>query len=63
MANEKDPAKETPKEDNKDALKPDKGTTNTTDPQENMEGPISSLVQGAKEDMEEKGAEKKEEGE
>lgn len=26
-------------------LKPDKGTEHTTDPQENMEGPISSLMQ------------------
>ena len=39
--------------DEKDALiKPDPKTLNTTDPQDEMEGPISSLVQGAKEGME-----------
>lgn len=33
------------KESNKDAaVKPDKETLNTTDPQEHMEGPISSLM-------------------
>ena len=26
-------------------LKPDAGTTHTTDPQENMEGPVSSTIQ------------------
>ena len=39
--------------DEKDApIKPDPKTLNTTDPQDEMEGPISSLVQGAKEGME-----------
>lgn len=42
--------------------KPDPGTTNTTDPQEHMEGPISSLMQNAEENFEEKGAEKGDEG-
>lgn len=27
-----------------ESLKPDAGTTNTTDPQENMEGPVSSSM-------------------
>ena len=41
------------KEQHKDAaVKPDPKTINTTDPQDEMEGPISSLVQGAKEGME-----------
>ena len=44
---------ESAKEQNKDApIKPDPKTLNTTDPQDEMEGPISSLVQGAKEGME-----------
>lgn len=38
--------------------KPDPGTTNTTDPQEHMEGPVSSLMQNASEGFEEEGAEK-----
>jgi hypothetical protein len=39
--------------DNKDAaVKPDEETLHTTDPQEHMEGPISSLVQGTKEGLE-----------
>lgn len=29
---------------NHSGLKPDPGTTHTTDPQENMEGPVSSLM-------------------
>jgi hypothetical protein len=41
------------KKDNKDAVvKPDPETLHTTDPQDHMEGPISSLVQGAKEGAE-----------
>ena len=40
--------------ENEDALiKPDPETLHTTDPQENMKGPISSLMQGIKEDFEE----------
>ena len=39
---------------NEDAVvKPDPETLHTTDPQEHMEGPISSLVQGVKEKVEE----------
>lgn len=45
MADEKiEPAKPDPS--NKDAsIKSDPGTTETTDPQEHMEGPLSSLMQ------------------
>lgn len=36
------------KEDNKDAaVRPDAETLNTTDPQEHMEGPLSSLMHDA----------------
>lgn len=42
-------------------LKPDKETLNTTDPQEKMEGPISSLIQGIKETGEDNNEETKEE--
>ncbi|MEO6314746.1 MAG: hypothetical protein ABIU63_13630 [Chitinophagaceae bacterium] len=39
------------KKDNKDAVvKPDAETLHTTDPQDHMEGPISSLVQGVKDE-------------
>ena len=38
------------KSDEKDpAIKPDQETLHTTDPQEHMEGPISSIVQAVKE--------------
>jgi hypothetical protein len=33
--------------------KPDPETLHTTDPQENMEGPVSSMMQGIKETAEE----------
>ncbi len=33
-------------------LKPDPETLHTTDPQENMEGPVSSIVQHIKEEAE-----------
>ncbi len=44
-------------------VKPDPGTTNTTDPQEHMEGPLSSLMKGAEDafDEDKNGAEEKEE--
>ena len=39
---------------NKDAaVKPDEETLHTTDPQEHMEGPFSSVMQGVKEGFEE----------
>jgi hypothetical protein len=45
--------KDKEKADNKDAaVKPDQETLHTTDPQEHMEGPISSLVKGAGEELE-----------
>ena len=43
--------------ENNVALKPDQETLHTTDPQEHMEGPISSLMQKA-----EKGFEKEDTG-
>lgn len=47
------------KEDNKDAaVKPDAETLNTTDPQEHMEGPISSLIHKTGEAFESEEAEK-----
>lgn len=40
--------------DNNDAaIKPEPETLHKTDPQDNMEGPVSSLVQGVKEKVEE----------
>ena len=42
--------------------KPDPSTLNTTDPQEHMEGPVSSLMKSTKEGFEEEGAEKGNEG-
>lgn len=41
--------------------KPDQKTLHTTDPQENMEGPVSSMMQGIKEEAEENDTESKEE--
>lgn len=44
---------------NKDAaVKPDPETLNTTDPQEHMEGPFSSLMKGASDTFEEEGGKK-----
>ena len=40
-------------------LKPDPETLHTTDPQEKMEGPVSSIVQNIKEEAEEDDKEKK----
>ena len=49
-------------EDNKDApLKPDPETLHKTDPQDNMKGPISSLMQNMKEEAEDNDKEGKEE--
>lgn len=48
------------KKDNSDApVKPDEETLHTTDPQENMQGPVSSFMQEVKENMEDKSGEKK----
>lgn len=56
MTNEKD--KHTPpQDDNKNApVQPDPETLHTTDPQEHMEGPLSSLMQGTKEGFEDNGS-------
>jgi len=52
--------KEKPGEKKDSSLKPDPETLHTTDPQEHMEGPVSSVVQNVKEEVEEDdGAEKK----
>ncbi len=50
MVNQKDDEKS--KKDKKKGLKPDAETLNTTDPQENMQGPVSSLIQNIKEGAE-----------
>lgn len=42
--------------ENKSITKPDPETLHKTDPQDNMEGPISSLVQSVKEEVEENGS-------
>ena len=42
-------------------VQPDPETLHTTDPQEEMKGPISSLVQGVKEKVEENDEESQEE--
>ncbi|HLP35949.1 hypothetical protein [Lacibacter sp.] len=47
--------------DESSAIKPDPETLHKTDPQDNMKGPISSLVQGVKEVVEENDKESKEE--
>ena len=60
MSTQKDDKKKDKKK--KDApLKPDPETLHTTDPQEEMKGPVSSLVQNVKEGAEEDNAETKEE--
>lgn len=43
------------------ALKPDPETLNTTDPQDKMKGPVSSIVKNIKENAEENDEESKEE--
>ena len=60
MANQKDD-KQTGKEKKDAPLKPDAETLHKTDPQDNMKGPISSLVQSVKEGVEEDNKESKEE--
>lgn len=45
----------------KDFIKPDPETLHKTDPQEEMKGPISSLVQGVKEEVEKGDEESKDE--
>ncbi|MBO9565602.1 MAG: hypothetical protein J7621_22700 [Niastella sp.] len=57
MAQKNDLKNDPKKEKDESALAPDPETLHKTDPQENMEGPISSLVQKGKETMEKKGGE------
>ncbi len=40
------------------AVKPDAETLNTTDPQEHMEGPLSSLIKGTEKTFEKEGDKK-----
>lgn len=51
------------KEQKDEILKPDPETLNTSDPQEEMEGPVSSIMQNIKEGMEEEDGTKNEEEE
>lgn len=51
------------KDENKSISKPDPETLHKTDPQDNMQGPISSLVQSVKEEVEENGEKDKKEEE
>jgi hypothetical protein len=60
MATDKEQLKKKTDE-NTDALQPDPETLHTTDPQDEMKGPISSLVQGVKEKVEETDEESQEE--
>ena len=45
------------KQNKKDGPQPDPETLGTTDPQEHMEGPVSSLVQKVKDKVDENNAE------
>lgn len=54
MATKKDDkAKKKEKDKTPDPLKPNPETLHTTDPQEHMEGPVSSVMQNIKEGAEE----------
>jgi hypothetical protein len=48
------------KKKNNDLSKPDPETKHKTDPQDNMKGPVSSIMQNIKEDAEENDEESKE---
>ena len=52
------PEKEKEDSQNSSTSKPDPQTLNTTDPQEHMEGPLSSLMQNTNETFKEEGSEK-----
>ena len=58
MSNSKDKNKENEK--TTPALKPDPETLHKTDPQESMEGPVSSMMQNIKEEAEKDDKDKKE---
>lgn len=51
------------KENEDETIKPDPETLHTTDPQEEMEGPVSSVVQASKEVIEENTGQTDKEGE
>ena len=53
MANQNDKKKKNEEVQADNGLKPDSKTLHKTEPQENMEGPISSIVQNVKENVEE----------
>ncbi len=60
MADNVEKKENSPKtQDNPSLTKPDPETLHTTDPQEEMKGPISSIVQAAKEKAEENDDDKK----
>ncbi len=52
-----------PNKGNEDAKQPDPETLNTTDPQEHMRGPVSSVMQSIKEEAEENDDEDRDEAE
>lgn len=52
MAKDTEKSKKENKEEVKKQEKADPGTTNSTDPQENMEGPVSSLMHTIEESFE-----------
>jgi hypothetical protein len=60
MAQEKEIQK-TEKEEKEPPIKPDPETLHKTDPQDNMKGPVSSLVNGVKDAVEENDKESKDE--
>jgi len=60
MANQTENKKNKP-EKNQSTSKPDPETLHTTDPQENMKGPVSSIMQNIKEEAEENNSQTKEE--
>lgn len=57
MENKTQYAADKKKQDQNSGTQPDPETLHTTDPQENMKGPVSSLVNKTKETMDEKGNE------
>lgn len=59
MQNEKQKEQELKDEQEEGLLKSDPETLHTPDPQEHMEGPVSSLMNGIAEGFDDKDAEKK----
>jgi hypothetical protein len=54
--------KTTPKDKKSESLAPDPETLHTTDPQEKMKGPVSSVIQDIKEEAEENEEKDKKDG-